>query len=140
MLDLDEPINLTFRIPPTDPLGREEVLGKLRFLPKHVELHWRLGENVFRGGKGELKLIEIPYNQVDDVELEKKWLRPTRFSFHVSNPELVKDIPSVDMGNISFEIDKKSAKDLERLKSFIDFKQSLFLFEKTDSYLKDLKE
>ncbi len=139
MLDLDEAINLAFTIPASDPLGRESVVGKLRFLPKTCELHWRLGDNVFRGGKGEHQVIEISYNEIDDVVLVKKWLRPTKISFHVSNPELVKEVPSVVMGNLTFEIDKKSTKDLERLKSYIDFKRSLFLFEKNDAYLKELK-
>lgn len=139
MLDLDEAISLAFTIPATDPLGREEVIGKLRFLPKTVELHWSLGDNVFRGGKGEHHVLEIPYKEIDDVELEKKWLRASKISFHVGNPALIKDVPSVVMGNLTFEIDKKSAKDLERLKSYIDFKQSLFLFEQTDSYLQELK-
>jgi len=139
MLELDQPINLEFTIPATDPLGREEVAGKLRFLPDKCELHWSLSANVFRGGKGEHKIIELPYNEIDEVELKKKWLRPTRISFHVSNPELIKEIPGVVMGNLSFEIKKRSTKDLERLKDFIDFKQSLFLFERNDAYLKSLR-
>ena len=140
MLDLNEAINLGFRIPATDPLGREEVVGKMRFLPEICELHWRLATNVFRGGKGEHQVIKLPYGEIDDVELEKKWLRPARISFHVSDPELLKEIPSVEMGKLTFEIEKKSAKDLERLKSYIDFKQSLFLFEKTNSYIQELKK
>ena len=139
MLELYQPINLEFMIPATDPLGREQVEGKLRFLPRRCELHWALSSNVFRGGKGEHQVIEIPYGQIDEVELIKKWFRPTKISFHVSNPELVKDIPGVVMGNLSFEIEKRSLKDLERLKSFIDFKQSLFLFEQNDAYLDEIK-
>ena len=139
MLNLDQPINLEFVIPAADPLGREEVAGKLRFLPQGCELHWALTANVFRGGKGEHQVIHLPYNEIDEVELQKKWLRPTKISFHVSNPELIKDIPGVVMGNLTFEIEKRSKEDLERLKSFIDFKQSLFLFEQNDAYLKEMK-
>jgi len=139
MLDLDQPINLKFTIAAADPLGREQVEGKLRFLPSMCELHWALSANVFRGGKGEHQVIEIPYGQIDEVDIVKKWFRPMKISFHVSNPELVKDIPNVVMGNLTFEIDKRSTDDLERLKSFIDFKQSLFLFERNDNYLEGLK-
>jgi len=126
MLEFDQPI--------------KQVEGKLRFLPDICELHWSLSANVFRGGKGDHNVVEIPYSKIDEVELRKKWLRPTQINFHVSNPELVKEIPGIVMGNLSFEIEKRSTKDLERLKSFIDFKQSLFLFERNDAYLKELRE
>ena len=138
MLDLDKAINLSFRIPAKDPLGREEVLGKLRFLPKECELNWQMAGNVFTGGKSEMKVITIPYGEIEEVEVKKKWLRPALISFHINDPSLVKEIPGVDMGNLIFEIDKKSSKDLDRLQGFIDFKRSLFLFESTDSYLKEI--
>ncbi len=140
MLELDQPINLEFTIPASDPLGREQVEGKLRFQPEGCELHWALSANVFRGGKGEHQIVKLPYGEIDEVNLVKKWLRPTRISFHVSNPELIKEIPGVVMGNLTFEIEKRSTKDLERLRDYIDFKQSLFLFEKNDAYLKGLKD
>jgi len=138
MLDLDKAINLSFRIPAKDPLGREEVLGKLRFLPKTCELHWQNTGNVFRGGKGEMQVITIPYGEIQEVELKKKFLRPAIFSCLISDPSLIKDIPGVDMGNLSFEIDKKSAKELDRLQGYIDYKQSTFLFEMNDSYLNEI--
>jgi len=68
-----EPVNIHFRIPAADPLGREEVLGKLRFLPDHVGLSWRMKGNVFKGGKGEMINIDLPYGEIEHVELVKKW-------------------------------------------------------------------
>lgn len=139
MLDLSEAISLDFRIPATDPLGREEVVGKIRFLPDTCELHWRLSANVFRGGKGEHQVIEVPYGEIERVELKKQWFRPVKISFHVNDPSLVKEIPSIVMGNLTFEIDKRSAKELKRLQNYIDFKQSLFIFDRTERYLDELK-
>src|SRR5690606_11778682 len=56
-----EPISLWFYVPASDPLGREEVHGKVRFLPDLVELHWRMKGNVFRGADGGMARIELPY-------------------------------------------------------------------------------
>ncbi len=140
MLDLDHAINLSFRIEATDPLGREEVIGKLRFLPEICELHWRLSSNVFRGGKGTHQIINIPYSDIGGVDLQKRWLRPSKISLHINNPTLVKDIPNVEMGRLTFTVDKKSTEELNRLKSYIDFKQSIFIFQQADDRLDQLKE
>jgi len=45
------------------------VVGKLRFLPENLEVHWRLQGNVFTGGKGEMATIVVPYNQIEHIEL-----------------------------------------------------------------------
>jgi len=139
MIHLDQIIHLEFTIPPTDALGRELVMGKLRFLPKNAELHWRLADNVFRGGKDELKSVTLPYSQIDAVNLDKKWLRPSKISLHISDPALVADIPGVEMGKITFQIEKNSEAEVKKLKEYIDFKRSIFLFEQHDAYLDEIK-
>ena len=51
---LTEPVHINFHCPAIDPLGRENLIGKLRFLSDHVELSWRMKGNVFTGGKSEM--------------------------------------------------------------------------------------
>ena len=138
MLELQEPISVSFRIPATDPLGRNEVIGKLRFLPQHCELHWHLEHNVFRGGKGEHHIVNIPYGEIEEVDLKKRWLGRSTISFNISNPKLILNMPGVEMGKLTFEIDKKSSSSLGKLKNYVDFKKSVFQFEKTDTYLKNM--
>ena len=138
MLELSSPINLDFILPAMDPLGREQVEGKLRFLPDRCELHWALSANVFRGGKGEHAVIVLPYGEIQEVALQRRWLRATRMSFRVNNPVLVREVPGIVMGHMTFEIDKRSQVEVKRLQAYIDFKRSLFLFQQTDAYLQDL--
>lgn len=135
MID-SEPISLWFFLPATDPLGREEVHGKLRFLADHVELHWRLKGNVFRSGETEMALVELPYGEIEHVELVKRWWRIRRIVLRVGNPSLVADIPGVSMGKMELHIDDRSRQEARRLASLIDFRRSIFLLDEQTKRLK----
>lgn len=132
---LTEPVSINFRCPPVDPLGREEVIGKLRFLPDQVDLSWQLTGNVFTGGKSEMVTISLPYGEIEHVELVKKWWKVRRLVFRVSDPQLLGDIPVAEMGKISMEIDKRSRQEAEKLDSLIDFKRSIFLLDSQEKRL-----
>lgn len=135
-----DPINITFRIPAQDHLGREEVVGKLRFLHDHVELNWRLKGNVFRGGKEAMKKIEMPYSEIEHVELIKSWFKYRKLELHVGDPEIVGNIPGVDMGKMVLEIDERSREEAKRLVPMIDFKRSVFLVDEQAKHLDRLRE
>ena len=139
MISID-PVNIHFNIPATDPLGREEVLGKLRFLPEYVALSWRMKGSVFKGGKGEMITIELPYGEIEHVELIKKWFRIRQLVLRVETPELVKDIPGVDMGKMVLHIDKKSREEAQKLSDLIDFKRSIFILDEHDKRLKSIRD
>ena len=68
-----------------DPLGRQEVRGKLRFLPELVELHWQVKGNVFRGGAGGMETVELPYRQIESVEVVKRWWRMRQLVLRVDD-------------------------------------------------------
>lgn len=138
MFDVD-PINITFRIPATDHLGREEVVGKLRFLHDRVELNWRLKGNVFRGGKEAMKKIEMPYGQIEHVELKKSWFKYRNLELHIGDPALVGDIPGVHMGKMVLEIDERSRDEAKRLVPMIDFKRSIFQLDEQEKHIEKLK-
>lgn len=135
MID-SEPISLWFFLPATDPLGREEVHGKLRFLADHVELHWRMKGNVFRTGEAEMSLVELPYGEIEHVELVKRWWRVRRIVLRVGNPALVADIPGVSMGKMELHVDDRSRQEAGRLTSLIDFRRSIFLLDEQTKRLK----
>ncbi len=133
-----EPISLWFFIPAADPLGREEVHGKLRFLPDHVELHWRMKGNVFRGGDGGMTCIELPYGEIEHVELVKRWWRIRRIILRIGNPALVSGIPGVPMGKMELHVDDRSRQEARKLASLIDFRRSIFLLDEQTKRLKAL--
>ena len=139
MISID-PVNIHFNIPATDPLGREEVLGKLRFLPEHVTLSWRLKGSVFKGGKGEMTTINLPYGEIEHVELVKKWFKIRQIILRIDTPELVKDIPGVDMGKMVLHIDQRSRQEAGKLSDLIDFKRSMFILDEHDKRLKSVRE
>ncbi|MBT8038565.1 MAG: hypothetical protein KJO21_13605 [Verrucomicrobiae bacterium] len=138
MISID-PINIHFCIPATDPLGRQEVLGKVRFLPDHVALSWRMKGSVFRGGKGEMTTIELSYGEIEHVELVKQWFRIRRLILRISNPEVVKDIPGVDMGKMILHIDDRSRAEAGKLTDLIDFKRSQFILDDHEQRLKAMR-
>jgi len=137
---LTEPIHINFKCPAIDPLGREHLIGKLRFLPEHVELSWRMKGNVFTGGKSELNLIDLPYGEIEHVELVKKWWQIRQLIFRVSDPRLTKDIPTSEMGKLVMEIDDRSRKEADKLSSLIDFKRSIFLLDEQEKRLQAMRD
>ena len=137
MIDAD-PIPIEFFIPAADPLGREEVVGKLRFLPEQLEINWRLKGNVFTGGKGEMQTIGVPYGEIERVELRKRWWRIRSLVLRISDPTLVKEIPGVEMGKMVLEIDDRSREEVGKLEKLIDFKRSVFRLDEHERRLAEL--
>ena len=138
MISID-PVNIHFSIPATDPLGREAVLGKLRFMPDQIALSWRLKGNVFRGGKSEMITINLPYGEIDHVAVVKKWFRVRQIILRISTPSLVEDIPGVDMGKMVLEIDERSKHEAKKLTGLIDYKRSTFILDEHESRLKSMR-
>lgn len=125
-----DPINIWFVLPAADALGRNEVQGKLRFLPEHVSLFWRLTGNVFRRGDGsEMDCIDLPYGEIEHVELVRSWFRIRRIILRVGDPALVARIPGVAMGKMDMQIDERSREEAGKLAGLIDFRRSIFLLD-----------
>ncbi|MFT6864560.1 MAG: hypothetical protein ACJAVK_003128 [Akkermansiaceae bacterium] len=137
---LTDSVNIHFQCPPTDPLGREHIIGKLRFLPDEVELSWHLKGNVFTGGKSEMSAIIIPYGEIEHVELIKKWWKIRKLIFRVSDPKLLREIPVAEMGKIVMEIDDRSREEAQKLRGLIDFKRSIFLLNAQEERLKAMRD
>ena len=138
ILDSD-PLAIHFHIPATDPLGRETIFGKLRFFPDRVELSWRLKGNVFRGGKGEMEVINLPYGEIEQVELVKRWFKIRTLVLRVSDASLVEAIPGVQMGKMSLEIDDQSRKEVKKLEPLIDYQKSVFILDAQDERLRNMR-
>jgi len=131
-----DPISLWFFLPAVDPLGRDEVHGKLRFLADHVELHWRVKGNVFRGGEEQMARIDLPYGEIEHVELVKRWWRLRGIVLRIGNPALVAAIPGVSMGKMELHIDERSREEAKKLAGLIDFRRSIFLLDEQTRRLK----
>lgn len=134
MLDLN-PISIQFQIPASDHLGKNEVEGKIRFMPDHVDLDWRLKGNVFRGRNEPVQNIKLPYSQIEHVELRKSWWRIRDLILRISDPSLVQEIPGVEMGKMILNIDNRSRSEAKKLHSLIDFKRSIFLLDEQNKRL-----
>ena len=139
MISID-PVSIHFHIPATDPLGREQVFGKLRFLPEQVVLSWRIKASVFQGGNGEMVTIQLPYGEIEHVELVRKWFRVRYLVLCIATPELVKDIPGVTMGKMTLHIDERSRREARKLAALIDFKRSIFILDEHENRLKAMRD
>lgn len=135
-----EPINLHFSIAPTDHLGREEVQGQLRFHEEHIDLHWRMKGNVFTGGPGDMKLVEIPYSSVIEVTMKRKWFKPAELTLRLEDPALVSDIPGIEVGRMVLQIDPKSKKAVSKVHELIDYRRSAFLLDETNKRLEAMRK
>ena len=138
MLDSD-PISIQFEIPATDHLGKDHVEGKIQFKADIVELSWRVRGNVFRASKNEVVTIPLSYSQIEHVELRKKWWKVRDIILRITDPALVADIPGVEMGKMTLQIDKRSREEAEKLESMIDFKRSTFILDEQLKRIEDLK-
>ena len=84
--------------------------------------------------------IDLPYGEIEHVELVKKWFKIRRLVLRIENPELVKEIPGVDMGKMSLHIDDRSREEAKKLSNLIDFKRSMFILDAHDQRLKSMRE
>jgi len=140
MIDSIEPITIQFQIPAADPLGREKVYGKIRFLTDKIELNWRLSSNVFRESKMRLSTIDLSYSEIEHIELHKKWFRYRSLTLRIGDPSLVNDIPGTEVGKMTLEIDRRSEDQVKRLVNYIDFKHSQLILDEQDKRLSSLME
>jgi len=92
------------------------------------------------GGKSEMTTIDLPYSEIEHVELVKKWWKVRKIIFRVSDPHLLKDIPVSEMGKIVMEIDDRSREEVQKLDSLIDFKKSIFLLDAQEERLKAMRD
>ena len=135
-----DPVSINFTIPAADHLGKNEVVGKVRFLPEHVELSWRLKGNVFRGGKGDMTTVELLYCEIDEVEVVKGWFSIKGLTLFVGDPQKVKDMPGIEMGKVEMTIDKRSKQEAKKLGSLIDFKKSEFILDSQEKRLRAMRD
>ena len=134
-----DPVNIHFDIPATDHLGKNAVVGKIRFLSSHVELSWRLKGNVFRGGKGEMTTVELSYGEIESVEVDKGWFRVKSLTLRVGDPQKVKNMPGIEMGKMQLIIDSRSKAEAKKLDKLIDFKHSEFILDTHEERLKAIR-
>ena len=134
-----EPITLNFTMPARDHLGRNGVVGKISFTPDHVELDWRLEENVFRPDASKVREIHIPYGEVSHVSFKKKWFRFRELHLHIADPSLTAEIPGDLMGKLILQINERSRKDIDKVLPLIDFKRSQFVLDAQEQRLESVR-
>lgn len=139
-MTLTDSISIYFNNPAIDPLGKKEVVGKIRFLERHVEINWRLKGSVFTGGQGETETIDFPYSEVESVELKKKWFKVREIILRVGNPQIIQSIPSLEIGKLCLVIDDRSMQEVKKLARLIDFKKSEFILDEYEKRINFIKE
>lgn len=137
---LIDPVSINFTIPATDHLGKNAVVGKVRFLADRVELNSRYKGNVFRGEEEKLVTIELPYSEIENVEVIKGWFGIKRIILSIGDPQKVKELPGILMGKLEMYVEKASKKEAKKLKHLVDFKRSEFILDAHEDRLKAIRE
>lgn len=116
---------LNFEIPARDSLGRDAVIGKLSGTQEQVLFTWRLKDRTFRKAEGDMKTIPIPYEKVESVVFKALFgfLNP-RLILIVSDPHLIEDVPSTDVGKATLMLGKKSKLEAKKFIKLVEFKKS----------------
>lgn len=87
-----------------------------------------------------MKLIEIPYPSVAEVGMKRRWFRPAELTLRLEDPELVADIPGIEVGRMVLLIDPKFKAEVNKVHDLIDYRRSVFLLDETNKRLESLRE
>ena len=123
---LEDQSAVYFDIPATDPLGRMHVTGKLLAAPDRLALYWRLKDNAFRGGSGEMQHIPIDYLNVESLQFRAvlgKW-KP-RLVLKINDPAPMAELPGASVGGVILHLTGRTAKaDARSLLKMVDYRKS----------------
>lgn len=86
-----------------------------------------------------MKLIKVPYPAVAEVSLKRRWLRPTELTLRLEDPELVSEIPGIEVGRMVLQIEAQSKEAIGKVTDLIDFRRSLFLLDETNKRLDSMR-
>ncbi|MBP7948358.1 MAG: hypothetical protein KA004_01795 [Verrucomicrobiales bacterium] len=113
-----------FEIPARDSLGRDAVTGKLRGTQEKVYFHWRLKDRTFRKLEGDMKTVEMNYEDVESVRYRTTigFLNP-RLIFQVADPHLLEEVPGVAVGRAVLLLEKRSRQDAKKFIKLVEFKK-----------------
>jgi|GEM_PF-474621 len=133
-----EELSVYFKNPATDPLGYNQVEGKLYCGRDEVQLQFKQKDSAFK--KISPVVIEFAYSEIYDVEYVSKWLRPKILLFKTRSPEKLKDFPGAEVGRVQLRVIRAAREDARRAQVFIEYRQSEAYLRDSDARWSDLRD
>lgn len=125
---MQDELSVYFENPSTDPLGYNQVEGKLYCGRDVLQLQYKQKDRAFK--KSAPVVIEFGYGEVYEVKYVSRWFRPELLIFKTRSPEKLKDFPGAKVGKVQLNVTKSARKDAQRAQVFIEYRQS-------EAYLKE---
>ncbi len=130
-------LSISFENPATDPLGHNEVEGKLYCGRDAVELQFKAKDRSFR--KGESIVVPFDYAEVEKVDYISRWFRPKRLVFQTRSPDKLAGFPGASVGRVELHVVASSRRDAAKVADLIRFKQSEAFVAESESRLGRLR-
>ncbi len=97
--------------------GLAEAHGRVQVDEEGLHLEYRVEDAVFGIMKSRVRELEIPFDDIDDVEFRDKWYG-RQLIFHLHSLRSVEDFPSSKSGRIVLKIARNHR---ERTREFYSF-------------------
>ena len=131
-------LSIYFENPATDPLGHEEVEGKLTCHRDGVTLRFKQRDRAFR--KNDAHVIEFAYSEVEAIEYSAKFFGPKTLTFRARETDKLKDFPGAEVSSVVLHVVKASREEAARAADFIDYRQSEAYLEEQDQRLAESRQ
>ncbi len=124
-------LSISFENPATDPLGYNQVAGKLYCGRDEVALHYKVKDRAFR--KNESVTVRFTYAEVELIRLMARWFRPRIIVFQTRSPDKLDGFPGSIAGRVELQVIPASVREAGKVADLIRFKQSeAFVAESED--------
>ncbi len=135
---VQDELSVYFENPSTDPLGYNQVEGKLYCGRDNLQLQYKQKDRAFR--KNSPVVIEFGYAEVYEVEYVSRWFRPKLLIFKTRSPEKLKQFPGAKVGKVRLHVTKAAREDARRAQVFIEYRQSEAYLRESDTRLSESRD
>ncbi len=112
--------------------GLVTVEGILRVDPQKVLLEYHKKDNLVRVLKSKNTLLEIPYQDLQEVNYKRNWF-VSRFQLEIKNLHILQQFPASKNGIISLSIPRKQKEIAKEIASYINLRISEIRLASMDS-------
>ena len=131
-------LSIYFDNPATDPLGYEQVEGKLVCGPDQVTLSFKVKDRAFRKSKTEK--LEFPYGEVESVSYKSHFFGPKILTLRTRGTDKLDQFPGADVGRVRLHVTQTSRDEAKKAAEYVDYQQSEAYLQEQDDRLKESRK
>lgn len=96
--------------------GLAEITGLLRKQESMLVLEYQVKDDVFGMFNSNIKTLELPFSQIDSIEVKKRWFS-TKFEIYLNRLPAIKKPLHLKENCLSFDIKRKDLEKARNLRS-----------------------